>query len=289
LGLVVLAALTAAGLAPAASDTGAQEPILSRTPDGRPIRLTFNEDFQAFSAGPQGRRWRTVYGDGTYTGLDKRTLASNGELQAYVDRSLAPRGADAAAFDPFVVRGGMLNIVANPTPAGLHAKLGGLSYTSGLITSQPSFAQRYGYFEVNARLPEGRGMWPALWMLPADQTWPPEIDIMESIGDPRTAYASIHSANAPAFTQSVSLARGGFHTFAVSWDAQRIEWFVDGAKVATRPTPADMNKPMFLLANLAVGGAWPGAPDASTRFPAVFSIRYIRAYQFHEPRGPGAP
>jgi beta-glucanase (GH16 family) len=117
-------------------------------------------------------------------------------------------------------------------------------------------------------------------MLPADQTWPPEIDIMESIGDPGTVYASIHSTNAPAFTQSVSLARGGFHTFAVSWDAQRIEWFVDGAPVATRSTPADMNKPMFLLANLAVGGAWPGAPDTSTRFPAALSIRYIRAYQF---------
>ena len=72
----------------------------------------------------------------------------------------------------------------------------------------------------------------------------------------------------------------GFHIFAASWDPQEIIWYVDGREVRRQPTPPDMNKPMYLLANLAVGGHWPGAPDASTSFPARMSIDYIRAYKF---------
>jgi beta-glucanase (GH16 family) len=151
---------------------------------------------------------------------------------------------------------------------------------SGLITTQPSFAQAFGYFEAGLQLPAGKGLWPALWLLPIDMTWPPEIDIMESIGDPLTAYMSTHSKAEADFTQKVAVDGPGFHTFAVSWDPGSVVWYVDRRVVARKPTPADMHKPMYLLANLAVGGTWPGAPDDSTRFPARYRIAFIRAYRF---------
>ncbi len=269
----MFAAALAAGVSALALVAGAQAEPLARSPDGRPLRLTFNEDFSRFSAAPSGARWRTVYGDGSDVSIGKRTLASNGELEVYVDRTLE-------GLDPFVARSGALEIVAKPTSAALRGKLGEHAFTSGLISSQPTFSQRYGYFEIRAKLPGGKGLWPALWMLPADQTWPPEIDIMESIGDPAKVYASTHSKAEATFTKALSLPDAGFHTYGLSWDAQHVTWFIDGRAVASKATPADMHKPMFLIANLAVGGQWPGSPDASTRFPAVFAIQYIRVYQF---------
>jgi hypothetical protein len=245
----------------------------SRAPDGRPLRLTFSEDFHSLDAAPVGHpRWRTIYGDGADADLGRRTHGD--ELEIYVDPSMGDR------LDPFLVRGGGLDIVARPAPSALASQLAGHPFTSGLISSQPSFAQRYGYFEIRARLPAGKGLWPAIWLLPADNTWPPEIDIMESIGDPHTVYTSLHSKAAPTFSKEVRVGGDGFHTFAVSWDPRDVVWYVDGGQVARQPTPPDMNKPMFLIVNLAVGGAWAGTPDASTPFPAVFSINSIRVYQF---------
>ena len=73
---------------------------------------------------------------------------------------------------------------------------------------------------------------------------------------------------------------GEFHTYAVSWDRDLLIWYVDGREVRRQPTPMDMHKPMYLLANTAIGGDWAGAPDATTPFPAHFVIDYIRAYRF---------
>jgi beta-glucanase (GH16 family) len=174
----------------------------------------------------------------------------------------------------------VLDIVARPAPPGLARALGGFRYTSGLITTQPSFAQAYGYFEMRARLPGGKGVWPAFWLLPADLSWPPELDVMESIGDPGQVWTTAHSKldDRPGVKHEIS--RGGFHVFAVSWDPQTIIWFIDGREVGRQPTPPDMNKPMYILANVAVGGSWPGEPDATTPWPARMSIDYIRAYRF---------
>ncbi|HEV7158711.1 MAG TPA: glycoside hydrolase family 16 protein [Caulobacteraceae bacterium] len=251
---------------------------LVRSPDGRRLALTFEETFRAPPVAPGRRTWRTTFGGGGDLGIDKRTLAGNGEEEVYVDPAFGAR-IGSPGLDPFRIGAGGLTITAQPAPPRVAGALQGRRYISGLISSQPSFAQRYGYFEARARLPAGKGLWPALWLLPANLSWPPEIDIMESIGDPGTVYVSLHS-HAGDFTQPVSVTGDGFHTFAVSWDPRQVAWFVDGRQVARRPTPSDMNQPMFLLANLAVGGHWPGAPDAATRFPARFAIQFIRAYRF---------
>jgi beta-glucanase (GH16 family) len=103
---------------------------------------------------------------------------------------------------------------------------------------------------------------------------------MESIGDPSVAYVTAHSTVRKFKGVEVRLEPDEFHTFALSWDPETLIWYVDGREAARAPTSEDMHKPMFLLANLAVGGNWPGAPDASTEFPARYVIDYIRAYRF---------
>jgi beta-glucanase (GH16 family) len=135
---------------------------------------------------------------------------------------------------------------------------------------------------MRARLPRGKGLWPAFWLLPKDQSWPPEIDVMEEIGDPGVVYHTVHSriADQPGVKAEVPGDPDGFHTFAVAWDPQQVVWYVDGRETARKPTPPDANKPMYLLVNLAVGGHWPGVPDASTAFPARMTVRWVRAYRF---------
>lgn len=242
--------------------------------------LTFSDDFDTFRPFVGGHgTWRTTFGDGRVDDLDQRTIRKNGELQVYADSAMHDT-AGPLGLDPFAIKNGALEITAARTGQGMAARLGGYAYTSGMISSQPSFAQRYGYFEMRATLPAGKGLWPAFWLLPSDLSWPPEIDVMESIGDPATVYVTAHSKTAEAKGFEAKLTGGGFHTFAVSWDPKSLIWYVDGAEVGRQATPADMTKPMYLLANLALGGGWAGAPDATTRLPARYVIDYIRAYRF---------
>ena len=93
-------------------------------------------------------------------------------------------------------------------------------------------------------------------------------------------YLTAHSRVFDQPGQKFSINPEGFHVFAVSWDQQEIIWYVDGRELRRQSTPPDMNKPMYMLANVAIGGAWPGDPDASNKWPARMSIDYIRAYRF---------
>jgi beta-glucanase (GH16 family) len=159
----------------------------------------------------------------------------------------------------------------------------GYAYTSGMITSFHSFSQTYGYFEMKAKLPAGQGLWPAFWLLPTDLSWPPEIDIMEVIGStPNQLETSVHyDAGGHQMKNNTTILEGmttGFHTYGVDWQRDKIAWYFDGSKVYEVATPAGMDKPMYMLANLAVGGEWPGSPDGTTSFPATLQIDYIRAY-----------
>ena len=286
LAAVVMALGLAACLKAAAPAEAASSAPLEQAPDGRPLVMTFHDEFDSFRPwrGGQGV-WRTVYKDGKHEDpLELRTLRGNKELELYVDPHIAlktPASAgDAAALNPFVAKGGMLELVARPAPPALSAQLGGYRYFSGLISSQPVFAQTYGYFEIRAKLPRGKGLWPAFWMLPADLSWPPELDVVESIGDPGVYWTTAHSSTGRTPESKHDIAPAAVHTFAVAWDAKELVWFVDGREVNRQPTPPDMHKPMYLVANLAVGGHWPGDPDGATQFPARLTIDYIRAYRF---------
>jgi beta-glucanase (GH16 family) len=253
---------------------GADTPPLTETPGGRPLSLAFSDNFQTFRpwTGHSGV-WRTTFGDGSQAGFDRRSLPNNGALELDVDDTVS-------GLHPFTVAKGGLEITAPPTPPAVRPEVANYSYVSGLITTQPSFSQTYGYFEMRAELPQGKGLWPAFWLLPRDQSWPPEIDVVESVGNPGHVYMTAHSKVAKSEPIEAHVAPNAFHSFAVSWDPQNIIWYVDGVEAGRVPTPGDMHKPMYMLANLAVGGHWPGAPDATADFPAKLTIDYIRAYRF---------
>ena len=121
-------------------------------------------------------------------------------------------------------------------------------------------------------------------MIPSSGAWPPEIDIMENTGDGLTTYMTIHFPNGSQsrsnYVSSVNLSLG-YHTWALEWTPTEMDWFVDGI-VRKVYTGSDIpNVPMYMLADLAVGGTWPGSPDGSTPFPSSMDIDYIRAYQFN--------
>ena len=154
---------------------------------------------------------------------------------------------------------------------------------------------------MKAQLPAGQGFWPSFWLLPTDGSWPPEIDIFEVLGnDPTTAYFSLHTQTGPTTNAKVSLLPDlstGFHTYGLDWQADTIRWYVDGNQVAEAATPADMQKPMYMLLNLAVGdtGSWPGQvrpepadrPYAGGLRPRLADGTARAAARLHLVTGPG--
>ncbi|MBF9234422.1 family 16 glycosylhydrolase [Microvirga alba] len=240
--------------------------------------LTFDENFNVFSYwnGKAGT-WDTGY---PWTVANGGTNEGNGELQWYINANYAP----TAGLGTYSANNGIMNITAAPTSAAAKSYINGYDYTSGMITTFHSFSQTYGYFEMRAKLPAGQGLWPAFWLLPTDQSWPPEIDVMEVIGSaPNTLETTVHyDSNGHKMDNKSATVQGmttGFHTYGVDWERDKITWYYDGQNVHETATPVGLDKPMYMLANLAVGGSWPGAPDNSTNFPATLEIDYIRAYK----------
>ncbi|WP_210485157.1 family 16 glycosylhydrolase [Microvirga antarctica] len=243
-------------------------------------RLAFDETFDTLKLWDPARRsgvWEPHYPWGA------RTNASNGELQYYVDPRAGNESPALVRFNPFFIDKNGLVIRARPLPADLATQTGH-AFASGLLTTAQSFSFTYGYVEMRARVPRGRGLWSAFWLAPVDQSWPPEIDILESLGDDTRNYVmTAHSSflgfhGQSQFRVTTPDLADAFHTYAVKWTADEIVWYFDGRKVATTATPGGTHKPMYLIVNLAVGGNWPGAPDVSTPFPADFQIDSIRAY-----------
>jgi beta-glucanase (GH16 family)/Ca2+-binding RTX toxin-like protein len=257
--------------------------------DTSKLKLTFNEGFDSLSlwsaSNPTGV-WKTnfIHGlqDSTVGGWDSRTLTPNHELQLYVDPSLTGTGKTPLGVNPFSIDNGVLTITAAKTAPSLEAKLWGYDYTSGLLTTEKSFAQKYGYFEIRADIPTGQGVWPAFWLLPADQHRTAEIDVMENVNGDDEVHQTVHtgqsgSAVADGFATTVKDLATGFHTYGMMWTAETITWYIDGKAVASIATPADMHTEMYMLVNLAIGGDWAAAPDASFT-SAQYKIDYVKAY-----------
>ena len=193
------------------------------------------------------------------------------------------------------VRDGTLIITARQRPHG------GNDYTSARLISRGKGDWQYGRFEIRARLPEGRGTWPAIWMMPSDWEfemggWPDvgEIDIMEHVGhDPGLVHASAHSAahqwqNGTQRTGSVRVedAAHAFHTYGLEWTAEHIRASVDGRFYFTYtndgegPRSWPFDKPFYLIMNIAVGGAWGGMAGVdTTSFPQSMEVDYVRVYR----------
>ena len=178
---------------------------------------------------------------------------------------------------------------------------GSQTYTSSRLTTQDKFNFKYGRVDIRAALPKGQGIWPALWMLGKNITtvnWPKcgEIDIMEmvggnsGVGSDKTTYGTAHWDNNGTRAQyggNTKLASGTFndefHVFSIVWDATKIVWYLDDKefhKIDTTPSGlSEFQEEYFLLVNLAVGGDWPGKPDATTVLPQHLIVDYIRVFQ----------
>ncbi len=264
LGLMTLphVAFAASGAEPNANSTTRAKvtsPAERRIPTGLKKKgwtLTFSDEFSGNALDTQ--KWTDMYPDSRTHG--------NGEQQYY-------------APDGYRVSGGQLHLLAE------RRAMGGKPYTSGMVSSHDKFSQRYGLFEIRAKFPKGKGMWPAFWLLPATKQWPPEMDVLEILG---------HEMNKIYFTNHWRNETGGhegfggnwvgpdfsaaFHTISMEWTPTETIWYVDGVE-RFHTDKGVPHEPMYLIANLAVGGEWPGNPDATTPFPSSMDIDYIRAYQ----------
>lgn len=228
----------------------------------------------------------------------------------------ANRELECHTPDNIAVRNGTLVITAKKQtvtcPGGSTRK-----YTSGLIRSKDKFATAFGRFEMRAKLPAGKGLWPAFWMLSQDYPYggkgrSGEIDIMEMLGQqPQKIVGTTHWSytncgwgcsryGAEYFFPAGSNATS-FHTYAVEWEPRSLRWLVDGKVYlalgdnqkrrwsseaenptdgsATYPAPFNSGNAMYMLINLSVGGNWAGSPDASTPFPSSMVVDWVRVYK----------
>lgn len=204
----------------------------------------------------------------------------NNELQYYTGKQLK----NASVAD------GKLTIAA------LFESFGGKSYTSARLVSKQKGDWLYGRIEVSAKLPAGRGTWPAIWMMPTDGAyggWPNsgEIDIMEHVGyDPYVVHCNTHTrsyngANGKGASMQVPDAFEVFHVYAVEWTPSKMDFYIDDTKYFTLNVTSDykswpFDKRFFLIMNIAVGGNWGGAQGVdNTVFPAKMVIDYVRVYK----------
>lgn len=257
---------------------------------------SFDERFGSFDHGTdQSRprkphRWRTVYGHGGPNSSANRQMSA-GSFAAdpeFAGMTVKGPGGKALGLNPFAHQAGQLSILAYPTPAAVRHLVWNKPYYGGAITTKFSFAQKFGYFEIEAKLPAGKGMWPAFWLMPVGGTWPDdgEIDVMEGLGDPKVIYCTVIAGQLRKSTP-VQLnfdASADFHRYGVLWGEREMVWFVDRKAVARAATPKVLtNQPAYIIANLAVGGSWGGYPDEHTVFPGQFVIRRIAAWPYPSP------
>jgi beta-glucanase (GH16 family) len=204
-----------------------------------------------------------------------------------------------------VQQGGNLVITATTTGASGHTcsypSNGPCQYTSARIKTLGKFSQQYGRFEARIQFPEGQGLWPAFWMMGDNinsVNWPScgEIDVGENIGkEPSINHGSMHmpasgSTSDDQLTGMYTLAGGAklgdaFHIYAIEWTSSQVAFYVDDTLYETQTKAGatgrtwEFDHPFFILLNVAVGGTWPGAPDATTTFPQTMKVDYVRVYQ----------
>jgi beta-glucanase (GH16 family) len=223
----------------------------------------------------------------------RRKTKWNGEQQIYVDPGYEGRGTTPLGLDPFKVRDGTLSIIASRTPPELKDVLFGNDYVSGILTTQQSFSQKYGYFEIRAKIPLGVGVWPAFWMLANNGGWPPEIDVLEGRGQhPGDLAMTTHWRLPNGIIQRCTIdfsepnAWINFHDYGVLWERDRLVYFIDRRPVYDIKVPASFEDPMYMIINLAMGSkvfGGVGFVDAQSPSVVEFQINRVSAYQIDPP------
>ncbi len=246
--------------------------------------LIFLFCFFFLSAGNNQQEWKLVWSDEfNYSGLPNYTdwtnevgFIRNHELQYYTEKRI----------ENTIVKDGTLMII------GKKEKYKDANYTSASLTTDGKHSWKYGKVEARMKLPAGQGIWPAFWMLGQDihkVGWPEcgEIDIMEHINNENLLHGTLHWYNGK------HLSSGGttpcdvtrYHVYGIEWDKDVIRFMLDGKEYRqvdisdNRDGTEEFHKPQYIILNLAIGGDWPGNPDATTSFPDTVYVDYVRVYQ----------
>jgi len=284
--LVALPSLAACG--GAGGGGGVTPPPTDTTTTPAPItwNLVWSDDFDgAAGASVDPARWSFDLGDGCSAGI---CGWGNNEKELYTNAT------DNVSLDGQ----GHLAIVARVAALSVSCYYGPCQYTSAKITTRGKMNAAPGRVEARIKIPAGQGLWPAFWMLGNDFAtagWPAsgELDIMENKGSqPNTSSSAIHgpgySGNTP-FAHANTIGPGtladGYHVYAVEWDAQAARFYVDGTmhyavyrSDIQRYGTSILDKPYFIILNLAVGGNFDGDPQSFAIFPATMLVDYVRVY-----------
>ena len=234
--------------------------------------LTFDDEFNSLSLDRgSGGTWSPVFSYSPNGSTDD-TLSS-----FQVNPNWGP--TSAADANPFSISNGVLSMAIKPTPADIKGVVS-KPFITGQLLSDRSFTQTYGYFETRAKVSNAAGVVNAFWLLPADGSWPPELDVAEVLGkNPDTLVLTAHSGSGTTpHWADIPDASKDFHTYGVDWQPDKLTWYFDGKQVAQQSTPADMNKPMFMLLTSVVGtsSTWAGAPNPGET--GQMQVDYVRAY-----------
>ena len=240
--------------------------IAPKTPDEDFTTLLWFDEFNTNGA-PDSTKWGYDIGTGN-------NGWGNAELQYYTNR---PQNV--------IVEGGFLKIKA------IRETFSGSAFTSARVLTQNKFAFTYGKVEIRAKLPEGVGTWPALWMLGSNiktNPWPAcgEIDIMEHLGkDLNNIYGTLHyldstGGTANGATKRLKNVSTQFHIYSLEWTVSTIKIFADGQLVHSVPNSSSLpfNSDFFFIMNVAMGGNFPGPVDLAVT-SATMEVDYIRVYK----------
>ena len=238
--------------------------------------LVWNDEFDQGQIDPT--KWTFETGDGTDFGLPKGW--GNNELQIYTTNDENARIDQDGDNSSLIITA---------------IKQGENDYTSAKLTTNGLFSTRFGRIDVKAKLPQGQGIWPAIWTLGNNRDlvdWPGcgEIDIMEMLGhEPDKIYATVHyvdGENRKGESQGMYEKSGpgfseDYHVFTLDWTPETLSFMVDGEKyheVAIEDDMKEFLRSHYLILNVAVGGYWPGYPDETTSFPQSMYIDYVRVF-----------
>jgi beta-glucanase (GH16 family) len=263
-GTLTAQADSASGATPEAAESTC---TTATSPAARGMRLAWHDEFSGTSL--DASRWSTVmdfpgragghYHNTSYGSyaVDENVVLSQGRLQLVTDNKP----------------------VVGTDPAGTY------QYTEGFISSHDKFFQLYGYWEICAKFPAGKGLWPAFWLLPQDRSWPPEIDVAEWFGSIEGMHSGLASGNWPDVRWDSHWSYGagpteGWHKYGVLWTPGRLIFTKDGVPTYTLTGDQVPSKPLYIVLN---SGTWAnpdrgGPPDATTKFPNSFDVDYVRVY-----------
>ncbi|MGQ7844083.1 glycoside hydrolase family 16 protein [Granulosicoccus sp. 3-233] len=232
--------------------------------------LVFADDFRGSRIDPV--KWNTALDWGP-------DLSIHDQMQYYVDVLNEPD----FGHDPFTLNGEELVITASQTPENLRADANEQSWLSGVLTTAEKFDFSYGYVEARIDLPDARGAWPSFWMLSSDFIGlKPEVYIMEQDGAyPNSVFFNYNYLEEQGTRRELVSAElaDGFHQYGLAWSPQELLFYVDRVPRYRIVGDAVASQKMYLILNLAMGGVWPGAPDATSGSQVSMVVDYVRAFQ----------